>query len=61
MQAAAVTPEDKCQAAFYAAQWHMLRGNPAEGKAGFQIAVDTCPNTLIEYKSALAELARLNP
>ena len=61
MRAAANKPDEKCQAEFYAGQWQILRGNPAESRAALQIAADTCRKLLIEYSGAVAELKRLRP
>jgi lipoprotein NlpI len=59
MRAAAGNPGEKCEAAFYTGEWHLLRGNKAEAKPELQTAVDTCPKTFIEYTAAAAELTRL--
>jgi rhomboid protease GluP len=61
MRAAAANPNDKCESAFYAGEWQLLRNNQAEAKALLQVAVDTCPKTFVEYEGAVAELKRINP
>jgi lipoprotein NlpI len=59
--AAASRPEEKCQAAFYIGQWHLLRGNKVQAKTVLQTAVDTCPAHFAEYAGAVAEMKRLAP
>ena len=54
-------PEERCEAQFYSANWHLLHGNRAQAATGLQAAVDTCQKTGIEYADAVAELKRLNP
>jgi lipoprotein NlpI len=59
MQAAATKPEEKCEAAFYLAEWHLLKANAAEAKPLLQTAADTCPEGFVEHSGAQAELKRL--
>ncbi|HTR86872.1 MAG TPA: hypothetical protein VMI56_20490 [Reyranella sp.] len=59
MQAAAATPEQKCEAAFYLAEWLLLRANAAEATPLLQSAATTCPEGFVERSAALAELAKL--
>ena len=59
MQAAAAEPEEKCEAAFYLAEWHLLHANGAEAKPLLQTAADTCPEGFIERSGAQVELKRL--
>ena len=59
MRAAAGKPDEKCEAAFYAGEWHLLRGKKDEARPELQSAADTCPKTFIEYTAAVAELKRL--
>ena len=61
MRTAASKPEEKCEAVFYAGQWHLLRVNKADAKVALQNAADTCPKNFSEYAGAVAELKRLNP
>ena len=61
MSAAASKPDEKCQAAFYIGEWHLLRGNKVQAKAVLQNAVDTCPDHFPEHAGAVAELRRLAP
>jgi lipoprotein NlpI len=60
MHAAAGNANDKCESAFYAGEWQLLRGNKADAKASLQIAADTCPRTFVEYHGAISELKRLS-
>ena len=57
--AAATTPDQRCEISFYAGQWHILRNAKAAAQQALQKAVETCPKSFIEYRGALAELARL--
>ena len=61
MRAAAEKPGDKCEAEFFIGEWHLLRGNNADGRAALQVAADTCPKTFDEYAGAVAELKRARP
>lgn len=56
--AVASDPGQKCEAQFYAGQWHVLRGEQSQAKIAFKEAVSICPPNFIEYASAQAELAR---
>jgi tetratricopeptide (TPR) repeat protein len=57
--AAATTPGSKCEATFYAGEWHALRGDKAAAMAAFKAAVDNCPKTEAELDAAVFELKRL--
>ena len=59
--AAAVKPDDRCEAYFYIGQWYVLKDNKADAEAALKTALDTCPKTFIEYAAAVAELKRLRP
>jgi lipoprotein NlpI len=48
-----------CEAAFYIAEWHLGKGDPATARDGLTQAVATCPHSFAEYYVAKAELARL--
>jgi lipoprotein NlpI len=61
MNAAASKPEEKCEAAFDAGEWHVLRGKPSDAAAALKIAADTCPKGFIELAGAVAELKQLKP
>jgi rhomboid protease GluP len=52
-------PNEKCDAAFYMGQWHVLRGNRPEARVAFQTAMESCPKNLIEHDVAVTELRRL--
>jgi len=57
--AAAASDGQKCEAAFYVAEWKMGKGDPAAARDGLTEAVATCPHGFVEYVVAKAELARL--
>jgi len=59
MHEAATKPEEKCEAAFYAGEWQLLRGNKPDARTALQTAADTCPKTFYEYNGAVAELKRI--
>ena len=59
MREAATNPNEKCEADFYAAEWHLMRGKKADARPGLQAAADTCPKSFYEYLGAVAELERL--
>jgi lipoprotein NlpI len=59
MRTAAFNANEKCESAFYAGEWELLRGNSGEAKASLQVAADTCPRTFDEYDGAISELKRL--
>jgi Flp pilus assembly protein TadD len=59
--AAAVKPDDRCEAYFYVGQWYVLKDNKADAEAALKTALDTCPKTFIEYAAAVAEWKRLRP
>ena len=60
MRTAAGKPDEKCEAAFYAGEWQLLRGDKTQAKATLQIAADTCPKDFREYYGAVSELKRIN-
>jgi WD40 repeat protein len=59
MRTGARKPNEKCEFAFYAGEWELLRGNRGEAKASLQVAADTCPRGFLEYNGAISELKRL--
>ena len=59
MRTTARNATDKCESAFYAGEWELLRGNKAEAKTSLQAAADTCPKTFVEYDGAISELKQL--
>jgi lipoprotein NlpI len=59
MCTAARNANEKCESAFYAGEWELLRGNSGEAKASLQVAADACPRTFVEYDGAISELKRL--
>ena len=57
---AATTPEQKCQAHFYTAEWLALdQSKIEESVKPLRLAAGTCARDAIEFASALAELKRL--
>jgi len=51
--------EQRCEANFYLAHWHLLRGARAEAVPFLQEARRQCPSGFIEHEGAVAELRRL--
>jgi len=49
----------RCEANFYVAQWHLLRGERERARPLLKEVQDTCPRNFMEYEGALAELRRL--
>jgi tetratricopeptide (TPR) repeat protein len=58
MVAAAVKPNEVCEAQFYLGQWHLLRDERAESIEALRKAVETCPKDFDEFAGAVAELKR---
>jgi lipoprotein NlpI len=48
-----------CEASFYVAHWHLLRGAREPALPLLKQAQSLCPNSFIEHEGALAELRRL--
>jgi len=61
MQAAAVKAGKRCEGLFFAAQWHLLRGDEAGTIAAYRNVLDACPRDGTEYDHAIVELVRLAP
>jgi len=51
--------ENRCEANFYIAQWHLLRGQQAQALPLLNNAASDCPKHIVEYEGAVAELRRL--
>jgi lipoprotein NlpI len=51
--------ELRCEASFYIAQWHILRGTREPALNLLREAENICPRTFIEREGAVAELRRL--
>ena len=51
--------EQRCEANFYLAHWHLLRGERARALALLKVAQDDCPKEFLEYEGTVAELRRL--
>jgi len=59
MRTAAANAGDRCESAFYAGEWELLRGNKSEAKTSLQAAADICPKNFVEYEGAISELKQL--
>lgn len=51
--------ERKCEASFYVAHWHLLRGAREPALQLLREAQNLCPSSFIEHEGAVAELRRL--
>jgi len=51
--------EQRCEAHFYLAYWHLLRGENDRALALFKETRAGCPRDFLEYEGAVAELRRL--
>jgi len=51
--------EQRCEANFYLAHWHLLRGNSERALPLLQEAQRSCPREFLEHEGATAELRRL--
>jgi lipoprotein NlpI len=51
--------DQRCEANFYIAQWHLLRGAREPAMRLLDEARDGCPSAFMEYEGAVAELRRL--
>lgn len=51
--------EQRCEASFYLAQWHLVRGERERALPLLKEAQDGCPRNFMEHEGALAELRRL--
>jgi hypothetical protein len=59
MVAAAIKPDEVCEAQFYLGQWGLLRDERVASIEALRKAVETCPRDFNEYAGAVAELKRL--
>jgi hypothetical protein len=59
MVAAAIKPDELCEAQFYLGQWHLLRHERADSIEALRKAVEMCPKDFNEFAGAVAELKRL--
>jgi lipoprotein NlpI len=59
MVAAAIKPDELCEAQFYLGQWYLLRDERVASIEALRKAVETCPRDFNEYAGAVAELKRL--
>jgi lipoprotein NlpI len=51
--------DQRCEANFYLAHWHLLRNERERALALLKEAQDGCPRDFLEYEGTLAELRRL--
>lgn len=51
--------EQRCEANYYAAHWHLIQNAPDRALALLQEAERSCPKQFFEYEGTLAELRRL--
>jgi lipoprotein NlpI len=51
--------EQRCEAIFFIAQWHLFRGEQGRALPLLKDAQAACPKNFMEYEGALAELRRL--
>jgi len=51
--------ENRCEANFYLAHWHLLRREQEKALPLLREAESSCPKNIIEYEGAVAELRRL--
>ena len=59
LAAAAATEGQRCEAAFYTGEWHVVQARPAAALVSFTAAAASCPHSFVEYPAAITELARL--
>jgi lipoprotein NlpI len=57
---AAQNSEQRCEAQFYIAEWHLVRGARQSSLKALQTVANTCPKNFVEYQGAVAELKRLS-
>ena len=51
--------DQRCEANFYVAQWHLLRNDRARALPLLKEALSDCPREFMEHEGAVAELRRL--
>jgi tetratricopeptide (TPR) repeat protein/V8-like Glu-specific endopeptidase len=56
--AAASNGDERCEAEFFLAEWHLLAGEPDAAQAMLETAASSCPRSFNEYTSGVAELKR---
>ncbi|MNC90265.1 lipoprotein NlpI [compost metagenome] len=56
---AKIQREQRCEANFYVAHWHLIRNNRDLAVALLKDAQADCPKDFMEYEGAVAELRRL--
>jgi len=58
---AAKRAEQRCEAHFYAAHWHLIRKSPQLARPLLDEAQRSCPKNVLEYEGTLAALRSLKP
>jgi len=61
MRSAVTNKAQLCEAEFYGGEWHLVRGNWRDARAGLQAAAGICAKASKEYVAAVVELKRLKP
>ena len=51
--------DQRCEASFYVAEWHLMRNERERALALFKTAQSQCPRDFAEHEGAVAELRRL--
>lgn len=59
LEAAAASDDQRCEAGFYVAEWHLAKGDAAAARKRFEEAVARCPASFIERAMAETEIKRL--
>ena len=59
LEAAAANDDQRCEAGFYVAEWHVAKGELAAARKRLEEAASRCPKTFIERSMADTELKRL--
>jgi tetratricopeptide (TPR) repeat protein len=59
LAAAAMKPDEQCEAQYYLGEWYLLRNERAASIEALRKSVETCPKGFIEFAGAVVELKRL--
>ena len=54
-----LTPQQRCEAQFYAGEWQLLQGARPAATQALNTATERCARVSIEYQAAVEELRRL--
>lgn len=57
--AAAVTPDQRCEAQYYVGEWNLVRGDNMAAETALETAANSCAKQLAEYQLAQSELKRI--